>query len=198
MEWLFKALYFAGLGLQVVVRMPYSRQYRETPKVDRRTTLAERGLLAWLSVAGLLLPVVYSLTRWLDFANYPLSPRAKARAGGIGTIFLTAGIWLFWRSHRDLGSNWSPSLEIGEQHTLATQGVYRTIRHPMYASQLLLALAQALLLPNWLAGSGGLAAFLLMYLVRVPREERMMLDHFGDAYQAYCDRTGRIVPHLCR
>jgi protein-S-isoprenylcysteine O-methyltransferase Ste14 len=66
----------------------------------------------------------------------------------------------------------------------------------MYASQALYSLAQALLLHNWIAGMAGVASFLSLYLVRVPREERMMLDHFGDAYRAYAARTGRIVPRL--
>ncbi len=95
-----------------------------------------------------------------------------------------------------LGANWSPTLEVGAQHTLTTQGVYGVIRHPMYASQLLWGFAQALLLQNWIAGFAGLAAFLPLYLVRTPQEERMMLDHFGDAYRAYCAQTGRIVPRL--
>jgi protein-S-isoprenylcysteine O-methyltransferase Ste14 len=66
----------------------------------------------------------------------------------------------------------------------------------MYASQCLWGFAQALLLHNWIAGCAGLVAFLPLYLVRVPREERMMLDHFGDDYRAYCVQTGRIVPRL--
>jgi protein-S-isoprenylcysteine O-methyltransferase Ste14 len=66
----------------------------------------------------------------------------------------------------------------------------------MYASQLLQSLAQALLLPNWLAGLGGMATFLGFYFVRMPEEEQMMLDHFGDEYRAYQERTGRIVPRL--
>ncbi|MHB1417180.1 MAG: protein-S-isoprenylcysteine O-methyltransferase [Chloroflexota bacterium] len=196
MERLFKILYFAGMGLEVILRLPYARQRRRMPRTERRVSLAERGLLAGLSLAGLLLPLLYSLTGWLDFADYRLSPPARARAGSIGTGFLAAAIWLFWRSHRDLGANWSPSLELGTQHTLITQGVYGVIRHPMYASQGLWGLAQALLLPNWIAGLGGLLSFLLFYLIRVPQEERMMLDHFGDAYRAYCQRTGRIMPRL--
>jgi protein-S-isoprenylcysteine O-methyltransferase Ste14 len=39
-------------------------------------------------------------------------------------------------------------------------------------------------------------AFLLLYLGRVPQEEQMMQDHFGDAYRVYAARTGRIIPHL--
>jgi protein-S-isoprenylcysteine O-methyltransferase Ste14 len=81
--------------------------------------------------------------------------------------------------------------------TLITHGVYRTIRHPMYASGSLLSLAQALLLQNWVAGPAGVVAFLPLYFVRVPREEQMMLDHFGDDYRSYAAQTGRIVPRLC-
>ncbi len=64
----------------------------------------------------------------------------------------------------------------------------------MYTSQLLWGLAQALLLQNWLSGLGGLVAFLLLYLARIPREEQMMRDHFGDDYRVYCERTGRVLP----
>jgi protein-S-isoprenylcysteine O-methyltransferase Ste14 len=191
-------VYFAGLVAEIVVRLPHEQRRRHIPKTDQRVTHAERGLFAALSLAMFALPALYTLTPWLDFADYPLSRRTKAAAGMVGAVPLAAAVWLFWRAHRDLGTNWSPSLEIGAQHTLTTEGIYRTIRHPMYASQLLWGVAQALLLPNWIAGPGGLITFLLLYIVRIPREEQMMREHFGDAYRAYAAQTGRIVPRLRR
>jgi len=196
MNQFFKVLYFAGMVAEVILRLPYDRQRRQIPKTDQRVSPTEQGVLTVLFVGILLIPLIYSLTSWLRFADYRWSPTTKARTGSIGTMFLGAAIWLFWRSHCDLGKNWSPSLEIGAQHTLITNGVYRTIRHPMYASQLVWGFAQALLLQNWIAGPAGVVAFLPLYLARVPHEERMMLDHFGDDYRAYCARTGRIVPRL--
>lgn len=192
----FTAIYFAGIVAELFLRLPYERQRRQIQKVDQRVSATERGLLSGLAVALFLLPLIYSLTPWLDRADYPLSPRARVRAGWVGSLLLAAAIWIFWRAHRDLGANWSPSLEIGEQHTLVTAGIYRHIRHPMYASHLVWSLAQALLLPNWIAGWAGLASFLPLYLSRVPNEERMMRDHFGEAYQAYSSQTGRILPRL--
>src|SRR4051794_27085576 len=171
MERLFKAVYFAGLVAETILRFPYERDRRRIPKTDQRVSRTERSLLAGLSFAGLVLPLIYSVTGWLDFANYHLSRATKVRLGSIGTLVMAAAVWLFWRSHRDLGANWSPSLEIGAQQTLTTQGVYRTVRHPMYASGWLLALAQCLLLHNWIAGFGSLLAFLPLYVTRVPREE---------------------------
>jgi protein-S-isoprenylcysteine O-methyltransferase Ste14 len=64
----------------------------------------------------------------------------------------------------------------------------------MYSAFWLWALAQALLLPNWIAGFSGLVGFGVLYFGRVGREERMMLDAFGDEYRAYAARTRRIIP----
>ena len=56
------------------------------------------------------------------------------------------------------------------------------------------AIAQALLLPNWIAGPAGLAGFGTLFAFRVGREERMMEATFGEAYRAYAARTRRVVP----
>jgi protein-S-isoprenylcysteine O-methyltransferase Ste14 len=105
-------------------------------------------------------------------------------------------LWLFWRSHTDLGRNWSVTLEVRKGHQLVSNGVYRSIRHPMYASIWLTSVAQGLLLQNWLAGWPGLVTFGLMYFVRISREERMMCEVFGQQYRDYMRQTGRIFPQL--
>lgn len=38
--------------------------------------------------------------------------------------------------------------------------------------------------------------FTPLYVLRMPREERMMLHRFGEEYRVYMDRTGRVVPRL--
>jgi protein-S-isoprenylcysteine O-methyltransferase Ste14 len=196
MKWLWVGLYFAGLLVEVIIRRPYDRAQRKIAKSDRRVTFPERALFAGLYVAVLLVPGIYGVSSWLSFADYNSTLIASRLVGSCGVAFLVVAIWLFWRAHRDLGTNWSPSLEIGVRHTLITHGVYRLVRHPMYASQFLYCVAQALLLHNWIAGLAGFVAFVPFYLVRVPEEERMMLNHFGDRYEEYCERTGRLVPRL--
>ena len=149
-----------------------------------------------LSVGLIFAPALYASTSWLERADYRLPPEAQRSAGGVGAALMILAVWLFWRSHADLGPNWSPSLQIREGHALVTQGVYRHVRHPMYAAEWLWGIAQVLLLQNWVAGWAGLTLFRPLYVLRVPREERMMLDRFGEEYHAYMDRTGRVVPHL--
>jgi protein-S-isoprenylcysteine O-methyltransferase Ste14 len=58
------------------------------------------------------------------------------------------------------------------------------------------AIAQALLLPNGVAGFEGLVGFGTLYFGRVAREERMMLESFGDSYRAYTEPIGKIFPSI--
>jgi protein-S-isoprenylcysteine O-methyltransferase Ste14 len=191
-----KTLYFLALLAQVVIRILHEQRRRKTHMAVERVNTLERALVSLLFVGIVFAPAIYASTSWLDRANYRLPPEAQRSVGGVGAMLMTLAIWLFWRSHADLGRNWSPSLQLREGHELVTEGVYRYVRHPMYASEWLWSIAQALLLQNWVAGWAGLALFTPLYVMRVPREEQMMLDRFGAEYRSYMNRTGRIVPQL--
>jgi protein-S-isoprenylcysteine O-methyltransferase Ste14 len=109
---------------------------------------------------------------------------------------LVTGLWLFYRSHADLGLGWSISLQIREQHRLVTEGVYRRIRHPMYLAILSFALSNLLIIPNWVAGPSYLVPFVLVLAMRIGPEERMMLEQFRDRYEAYMRDTKRLLPGI--
>ena len=192
MKSLFVTIYFLAMVIQILIRAPIS-QRRKSEKMSARRITSQENLLLGLLFAGILfLPLIYSATNWLDFANYTL----PAWAGWLGVVVMLGALFIFWRSHADLGLNWSPSLEIREKHTLITNGIYGTIRHPMYASQWLWSIAQILLIQNWIAGLVGLIIFTPFYLLRVRAEERLMLDTFGEEYQAYMQRTGGVLPKI--
>lgn len=189
-----KTIYVIGLIIGSIVRSIYTHRYRRKQVTNSRRTLAD-GLLLFLASIGMILPIVYLLTSWVDFADYDLPRWANWVTGMVGIPVFAAAIWLLWRSHVDLAANWAFFLEVGEGDTLVKDGVYRSVRHPMYAAHFLWAVAQALLLHNWVAGPAFLVGFLPVYFYRVPREEKMMLDHFGEEYRAYMSRTGRLFPH---
>ena len=173
------------------IRFRYANRARRSRPIKEHDQIYEIVLLT-LAFTGYLAPTLYLATSWLSFADYPPQPLMfwAGVAAGIGAL------WLFWRSHADLGRNFSIKLVIRENHALVTTGVYRLIRHPMYASFLLWSLAQALLLPNWMTGLAGLGGFCVLYFARVGREEKLMLDTFGDEYREYKVRTKRLVPYI--
>ncbi|MGI9515913.1 MAG: protein-S-isoprenylcysteine O-methyltransferase [Pirellulaceae bacterium] len=185
-------VFFVGFIIYVWTRGYFVRYTRDNEIVERRVDLGEKIMLGSVVITGLLLPIVYLFTPLLSFADYDLPEWAH----WCGLVVMIVALWLFWRSHVDLGLNWSSTLELRSGHEIVQQGVYKRIRHPMYAAIWLFCLAQGLLLDNWLAGWGVLLAFGCLYFVRTPREEQMMRERFGEQYVIYMANTGRLLPRL--
>ncbi|PTL85129.1 isoprenylcysteine carboxylmethyltransferase family protein [Vitiosangium sp. GDMCC 1.1324] len=182
------------VALMYVIRVPHTLRNRTNQIIDSRNDPIEQVLLTGMFLAMMVLPLVQVATRWFSFADYTLPDWATAVGAGIQVPFL----WLFWRSHADLGRNWSPGLEVREDHGLITNGVYARVRHPMYAAIWMSTLAQPLLVHNWIGGALIVPAFAAMWFLRTPREEAMMRSRFGAAYDEYAARTGRLLPRLGR
>ncbi len=174
------------------IRGIFEQRTKGGEKIVSRLVPTDRILIAVVGLGGFLLPAVYLFTPWLAFADYQIS----AWVPWFGTLVIIAALRLFWRSHADLGRNWSRTLEIYKEHQLVKHGVYRLIRHPMYAAIWLFSLAQGLLLQNWLAGWSAIVTFAVMYFGRTPREEQMMCEFFGQEYRDYIRHTGRVFPRI--
>ena len=183
-------VFLIGFIAYVVIRGIYGSRVKNNEKAVSRADGLDRAVMVIVFMGCLLLPVVYLFTPWLAFADYHL----PAFVPWFGAAVTVVALWLFWRSHADLGHNWSVTLELRKGHQLVKHGVYSSIRHPMYASILLFGLGQGLLLQNWLAGWSAFLTFALMYFVRTPREEHMMCEFFGQEYRDYMRRTGRVFP----
>lgn len=191
----FKVLFLTMLIAASVIRAWYERRYRQNRVSELRSrdvTQLEKTFLLLTFVGMFVIPFLYLLTPWLDYADYYL----PTWAGFLGVGLFLVGLWLLWRSHADLGRNWFATLTIGKDQSLVTSGVYRSIRHPMYAAHLWWGIAQVLLLQNWIAGPSFLVSLVPLCVLRIPREEEMMLRHFGDDYRSYMNRTGRFIPPL--
>ena len=113
--------------------------------------------------------------------------------GWIGIGLVAVGLTLRILAMAALGSRFSPMVVVQREHPLHTTGPYALVRHPGY-------------LGSWLANVGSALAFpslvtLVLPVVfgglirrRVRREERLLSEHFGQAWIDYCARTPRIVP----
>jgi len=187
--WVAKAIVLAATVTMIAIRAPHGRRSRNVKVNTSHKTSLETGLLV-LAWTGFFIPLIWLASPVLSFAEYPL------RRGPLvaGVICFVLGLWLFHKSHADLGTNWSITLEVREQHRLITQGVYRRIRHPMYSALVLYSIGHALVIPNWVAGPSNLVAFAILFSLRVHAEEQMMSEAFGDEYAAYAARSKRLVP----
>ena len=185
------AIWLAGLVGWLAVRLPRRRRARRTKVVAHRRSPRERAVLGLCVVALGPLPAL-AWAGLLPFADTGISVLRAVLAALVFAAFVA----LFHRAHRELAHNWSVTLELRENHTLVTQGLYAHMRHPMYAAFFLWGLGQALAVPNWFAGWAGLVSVAILFLSRVGEEEAMMRQQFGARYDEYCARTARLLPGI--
>jgi protein-S-isoprenylcysteine O-methyltransferase Ste14 len=183
-------IWWVCLVIYLIIRIPHRRRAQREPVLSSRSSLWDWPVRQFGTLCFAILPLIYIITDSPAFATYPFFPPFVV----VGPAIFAAGLWFIHRSLNDLGRGFSPTLEIRPDHQLITAGVYQYVRHPMYLGFLLWAIAQAVMLPNWIAGPAALVAWAVLVAYRLRREEAMMLDQFGDQYRAYMARTARLVP----
>ena len=99
-------------------------------------------------------------------------------------------IWVF----KTIGTAGAKALITFDDMKLATDGPYSRIRHPMYAGFFLLGITWLLFTDNWAVGGTWLGFMVFVAIFRLPNEERVLIEHFGDEYRQYVARTGRFLP----
>ena len=128
---------------------------------------------------------------WIDVFSFPLPGWLRWAGFALGAISVV--FWTWTQIHLD--TQWSAQLQLRREHHLVTSGPYARIRHPLYSAMLGWAVALGLLTANWIfVAVCALSIFGLLW--RIPKEEQMMLEAFGDEYKAYIQRTGRLFPKL--
>jgi protein-S-isoprenylcysteine O-methyltransferase Ste14 len=172
------------------VRLPHGRNYKKTEKIKSRKTAREKFLVFLAAIGMMIVPMIYVFTPWLNSFNMALPDWGR----WIGVMFFGFAVVLFWWVHKTLGENWSPILEIRKDHTLIAKGPYKYIRHPMYTQIWIWVICQWLILSNWIVGIVGVLAWSILYFIRLPEEENMMIEQFGQEYKDYTKKTKKIIP----
>jgi protein-S-isoprenylcysteine O-methyltransferase Ste14 len=128
---------------------------------------------------------------WLSWMYIRLPDGLRWAGAVTAALFLVMLVWV----HHFLGREWSIDVIVLREHKLVTSGPYRWVRHPMYTALNGLFIGLVLLSANWLLGLYTLLTLAFM-VRRVPLEEGMLLEQFGDEYRRYMARTRRWLPKL--
>jgi protein-S-isoprenylcysteine O-methyltransferase Ste14 len=112
-----------------------------------------------------------------------------------GLTIILAGYGVSYGANRAISENWSSTIDKTQEQNLVTSGLYSTIRHPLYLSGLLiLAGTNIYFTSSW--GWVGVLLALIAILIRVPLEERYLVERFGQEYIAYQKRSKAILPWI--
>jgi protein-S-isoprenylcysteine O-methyltransferase Ste14 len=195
----FRIISFVLLVGMLSVRMIFNmrlRQQGERIMPDRGAIRREGvGLFAIRFVMFFVLMVILVLYAihhpWIVALDFNLAAWLRWVGFAIGLLSI---ILTFW-TEIALGRQFSPQLQLRQQHQLITSGPYAYVRHPLYTALDAFGFSLALVSANWY-----FVAIFMLSLVglafRVPKEERMMQEQFGEAYSAYSQKTGRFLPKL--
>jgi protein-S-isoprenylcysteine O-methyltransferase Ste14 len=196
---IYRIAFFIVLGLMLSVRLYFNFRLRQSGEgfmPDREAVQHEgvglfalRVVLFFVLVAILLL---YAFNHaWMRALDFSLPGWMRWLGFAIGLLSISLIIWI----QLELGRQFSPQLQIRQEHQLIKRGPYAHIRHPLYTALFSFGLSLALLTANWF-----FVAFFFIFLVgllmRVPKEERMLLEQFGNEYETYMLHTGRFFPKM--
>lgn len=187
-----------ALLIILVTTMAIGSYYRlKAASSGERISHKEEGYLfaALLRLAGLSL--WFGIFGWVAFpssfvwSTFPLPDGVRWLGVAVG---LLAPVMMYW-TLSTLGKNLTDTVVTRTEATLVTGGPYRWVRHPFYLTAALIMVSTTLVSANWMIGLSGLVILTLL-AIRTPKEERKLLERFGDEYRQYQSRTGRFYPRI--
>jgi protein-S-isoprenylcysteine O-methyltransferase Ste14 len=119
----------------------------------------------------------YAMLRW------------AAMVVAVGCLLLTFKCWA------RMGSDWRMDVSVHKPTNLITDGLFRHIRHPIYAFSMLLMLCSAVIVPT-IPMAVAAVIHIVLWNLKARNEERHLLHAHGEVYQTYLQRTGRFFPRL--
>lgn len=112
----------------------------------------------------------------------------------LGIVTIIGGLALRVWAIEVLGKAFTSTVQIVPEHALVTSGPYRFVRHPSYLGAYLAFLGSAILLQSWIGLLIAALCMAIAYLIRIPAEERVLENNFGDVWRDYRENSWRMIP----
>ncbi len=122
----------------------------------------------------------------------------KFTNGGLiimGTLLIVLGAIMNIKGRLNLGKNWANQIKIYAEHTLVQAGMYKVVRHPLYASIIYMLYGACLVYRNLYAFVAVSIVFIPFMYYRAKQEENLLEQRFL-AYSQYRQMTGMFFPKL--
>lgn len=163
-------------------------------KAGRGRVTTTKGYTIWRTI---LVAIIATVSFWYMVApsTVPeyLSARLPLCTQILGLIFFALGWTLRVWSQMTIGSAWSADISLGDH--LVTSGPYSWVRHPIYASYVIIAPSLLAMTDNWLLGLLSII-YAWVSVLRISEEEEL-LAQLGDRYENYRSQVpGAIVPKI--
>jgi len=194
-EIVFKILMLLAFIVMFVIRIYFqSRVLHEDRQIDIKENKLSLAAGSIAALTTLIFGAEYIFFQGAFKFTYLFSYPYLLR--WIGVLLLAAGIYLLASAHYHLGRSFHSLVVSKQDHQLVTSGPYRWIRHPIYTAYLMNYIAGGLIASNLVLTFVPVIFFGMMIINRIPREEALMREEFGQDYIDLEKRTGRLLPPL--
>ncbi len=114
----------------------------------------------------------------------------------VAWLLAAVAIAIAWSSVTHLGKQLRIRAGLYADHELVRTGPYAIVRHPIYASLLLMLVSTLLLRTAWQWMPLALAVFLLGTEIRVRCEDRLLASRFADQFREYQRSVPAYIPFV--
>ncbi len=188
-RWIFVALFVMSGAISKYHR---GRASKSGEAILRRN----EGAAAMLLRAALALPLMLSFLAyminpsWMAWSSMALPAWTRWVGVGIGFVCIP----LLWSLFSSIGSNISETVLTKKDHRLIMTGPYGWMRHPLYTVAMALFFSYSLIASNWWMLTFTAVGLVMIIALVIPKEEAELVAKFGQEYEAYRKRVGKLVP----
>ncbi len=141
---------------------------------------------------------IYLLVRWFGLDRKYLSANLWSTLLGIGEtgmmISMILGYALAFVGIGLFAQGWRELYKAHQQKRLATDGLYGIVRHPQYTGLFLGLFGEGVVHWPTLFSVGLFPLIVLAYVLLARKEERRMVEQFGEAYRGYQRQVPMFIP----
>lgn len=160
---------------------------------------AKRAPKSFVGIAlqGVAFGLVWSVRRSPFFSPFIDNQYVLNTFLQVSAVLLAfASVWMANAAIRELGRQWSFQARLIEGHKLVTSGVYRIVRHPIYAAMLGMLIATAFIISRWQISIIAVIVFVIGTKIRTVAEEKLLRDAFPNEYEDYARKVPALIPFV--
>jgi protein-S-isoprenylcysteine O-methyltransferase Ste14 len=189
MRWVYDYFFTAVWMAFLVYWQIKARGAKKTERLEPIASRIIRSIVFLCAIALLMfqnIPLPWLYWRYLPQTAWPFF---------VGAVVTCAGLLFAVWARGYLGSNWSRSVTIKQDHQLIVSGPYAVVRHPIYTGILGGFVGSAIAIGQ-IRGIVVLLMIALVLWAKLRLEEQWMRSQFGATYQDYSRHVAALVPYI--
>jgi len=173
----------------------YYRPYSESVKEDMQTNpIYNYILLTFFLINPLFIITAFNETKHITPLLWPFMDNPLVSV--LGLLILCIGGIITVTGRAQLSRFGTGVLQIEEEHKLVTTGIYRVLRHPIYAGGIAVIFGLLLTFRGVISALAVTIVYFFVFRHRLVFEERLLVQEFGDEYIDYMRKTWRLIPYV--